>query len=342
MKKLYFYCNQPTITRNKPFDSYNDCVKYYKNNIKHYNKLMTMTGVFDEDEKLVVNDKSFYFQLHARTHYITRILMSDILYYFSQELENAGFTINRMCESNKLISKTRKDLKNLNTQAKDIEFEKLVLQTSNTQFIHDTEYYKRAEFLNCLDCLTEYKDFIVNTATFDNYLNFERMLNYKQAIVTKIKNKQTNFKIELFDSQYNKVLLLKQFEEYHDIKPMDINTEAKTVTKDKDLIFQINKRFRLNIANDDTRTAYIKMIRNLCAPIIDATRVRNKNNTKIRVYSYNKTNLETFLSLLELRLEKQELCSKRNDMINSLYKYIDKTPPHRDIDHVIIRKKEIN
>ena len=204
----------------------------------------------------------------------------------------------------------------------DNEFDEVCI---NYEDMPDHEYAKRIKFLDCHNNEDTFKQFIVSESAFDSYLNFERLCNTKQAIKEKIASKATKkYTIDLCKSVYNKVLLIRQFEEHHEIDPLNIAnfTYAEDKNPDESLCSQIRSRFRLKNVYD-VKDTYIKMLKNICSGIMDKTseaKRKQENGNRTREYLYDAEALELYLKLLENRLISQEVSVDRASLINTLYR----------------------
>ena len=333
LKSLHFYCEQPDIRSRKPFETLDDCAKHYVNNITQYQDLMDATTHFNDEDDLVVNHESFYFTMFIKVAYITKILMSDIKYYFTKELINVGFEIETIGDEDiKLEAMDKKEMKQLSIEHNDKDFDDVdINHESKEEILKNHTYYKRAEYLGCLSNMKPFKNIIMNDSDNKTFTNFERMMMSKEKIQIKLQELRDNkFEIDVYNSDYNKLLLLREYEEHYKINALNLNNLNITFKKPKKIIIdQIKQRYRLTKCPvsdvKDIESTYIKMLIHLCKPIMQKNVSQKRIDGKIiREYTYKYSDdIVTYLKLLEYRYNKIEADIFENKYVQTILKHID-------------------
>lgn len=357
MKNLYFYVEKQKPEKMKPkHASYKACVKHYQNCMKACKDLYENALVVNEDELNIV-DNSFYFKLFTHVTYTISVLFSDIYHYFTKELINAGFTVEKMgYEVNNFTDEIKEQLKEHNTKIKTEDLKFVETNIDNDMFEEDDNVYsKRASMLN-IETKEEFRKFtpvLENDYKFNQYLKFEKLCATEEEINTRLNNKlQTGEVLDLVKSDYNKILVVRQFEKHYNIKPMDLkqlyDTELNT-ENNSFILTQVSKRFRLKAT--EPKLLYISMLKQINKDVIQNSKecqITIEDGVRTYKYNYEIDNLKYYLELMILRYKTRNNHISENPIICSLFEQCDMKIPSlvkpliiKQVNHKIKKTTEI-
>ena len=337
MSQLIYYSEDPQA-RPMKYDTLEELEEAQQNLIKCNDKILKLSRTTTErDESQIIANT--FFKLYCYEEFQMSIFWTGFLEHFQDILKNNGFNLKSEGETKKLSLSKKSEMKEVYEEIKEAQFddfldikfkeyeteEEVKADAGNREKLKTTysTMDTRCKLLNIKERedAEKYKIFLSNEYALKNYFDLILLFRTDEYIRKKfeLKNTQT-YQIKTITCIYNKLNLLKLFEEHYKISRFGIDYEdiERVLETDKegneyykpllmefkniDMTTQISEDFKkLYLDNFSRRKSdkyqyttkyelkkvYINMIRNICGdiPIITTCRFRNKE-TNILEYNY--------------------------------------------------------
>lgn len=317
INKLHYF--SPCVDKQYNYNSVEDVENIYKERIRLNEKLLSISGVIDENDELTIINNTFS-KLFCCGEYTQDIEQTNKLLHFEDILKNQGFKLSQIGSKKELDKETKKimtreqkeiesefikkyisdtiaynlEMNKINTGDIDKIDENIILKNATEQDIYK-KMVDRKEFLKISDNeLNEYSFLISDEYNYNSYFNFMKAFKTTAAINSQSAyNKNNNMDIKLLNETNNKIKLLRNFEKESNIKPFDINFSDNNNFNINDEnykhikdIFRITKNKPKN--NNELKKIYVGMLKNIFGSlnIIKSDRLQIKNKREY-VYSFD-------------------------------------------------------
>ena len=228
---LYFYCESGQ--RNAEYESLEDVKEYYKTNIEYLDKhlIETCTYVSEDDRIEIIDDK--YYNIYCYNEYLNDTYKTNKLLHYEHILKNEGFIVE--CDENpkqKLDKYIREEIDELVFRDNDDLFNSFLTASADEK--KNNERFKQlleaCEILN-LDMsdsglLDSFREVLLNKNELKTHFNVCRLFKDNKSIDKKIATKsQTTFRINLIKDSSMKITILRDLENYYNLKHLEIITK---------------------------------------------------------------------------------------------------------------------
>ena len=347
IKKAYFYINEQKKNKEPKYIDIHDCKEKVKGLSFTNTALSNFCVSLNENDELVFNENSF-FDLFVYNEYIEDIYETNKELHFKQILKNNGFIVSSVNNKNKLLRKTKGELKTSLENYKEKKFNDHIEGTINDEILGE-----KMKFLNLTnkDDKIEYYDIINNKIDYEAYMNLMRFFSDDETIKEKIaiaKDKNVEYKTLYYI--YNKISLIKEFEKAIKIESLEVNKIAinKPIILPYELINKINTAFR-SVANPKTFNEcidyYVHKLKNIFGKLdIIVSEKKQVNKIRSMHYTIDNEKLKRYFDLHFIRNPTRNNMDKnllnRLDIPIKTYNYEYNADDYEDDDVYDARKKK--
>jgi hypothetical protein len=245
IKTLYYFCE--CMNNQEQFKTLSDLEEQLKVNVKNNDVLNKLCLSLDVDDELTFLENTF-FKLYAYNEYISDVFNTGKLYHFENILITEGFEISSEGEAKKLDKDTREELTELIQQITTDEFNAFLNSDDKLNPKYDN-INKSIQLLNLPynnDILESYKDIIMNKYKIKEHLNLIRLVKTAEYNTDRLAQLQeASLKVNLLKYDEYKISLIKELEQFYNIKTLDVKGLGTTEFKalDASLFLNIKKAF---------------------------------------------------------------------------------------------------
>ena len=312
IKKLY-YCSSSN-EHDAIYNSVEDVKTSFRNKIDVNEKMLNICNYINEQDEMQLIENTF-FNIYCNGIYTKDTEQTNKLLHFENILMQQGFNLSVVGEKASLNKKLLFEMKNITDEQLNLNFDNYVNSTIHNDILNDDalipmfkKLLGRQDALKITnDELQLYKNILVDEFLMNSVFNIFKMFNtssYIQEHILKMKN--DNMIIKNTEDQYNKILLLRQFEIINKIQPFDLNFKKSKNVKigidDEQFkllsnIFRITKDKPKSI--NELQILYVGILKNLFGSfnILKNKRI-TENKIKFNVYSFDKLQLENIFKLV--------------------------------------------
>ena len=290
-------------------------IKYIENNntinddINTKSILDVCTVINEEDDILFY--KNSFFNLYCYNEYVKDIYNTNKIKHFELILESQGFDLKEEGIIRSLSSEDKKILIDSESQLIEEQWNKYLKmdweqrETSEKykNITSNINYYNLFNKSN--EVLEEYKEYILNNHKKEEYKNIIEILKSDTYInICYQREKNNTYDIKAIDSKYNKLKLLRKFENFYDINKLDVGFDKSEydfipLPSDMNNLFKKVFRTKMKTPNNwnDIKKLYVHIIKNITShDIIKGFRCM-KNNKREYQYTLNNDIIDKCINL---------------------------------------------
>ena len=335
MDKLIYYSNEKK-PRELKFKTLEELKEFYKNIITTNNKILSMSKSVTEDDDIKIVENSF-FKLYCYNEYISNIYDTGFIEHYEKILKSCGFILESTGEDMTISKQEKRNMTDLRKIIEEMKFDEYVnyyeehkddglleLDMDDYKFLDD-----RRKLLNLSEVkdIKEFNIFLRDEYKLRDYYGVMSLFKTNEYITKKLNNLQKDsFDVKNIDSKYNKINIIRKFEEHYKIQRFDFTFENIDITVEpsNELKSVITHLFRTKKNKYDTKKElvkiYIQLIRNICCdmPLIKSERGRIlKTKNREQVYSIDVKLMSELFKLVPFKNK-----SFKNYNIDLIKKYI--------------------
>jgi hypothetical protein len=179
------------------------------------------------------------------------------------------------------------------------------------------------------DVIMFYKDYLMDPFKIKDHFDTTRLFKCDTYINNKLINQHdTNFKVRVLDSTYNKIKILRELEKKFNLKKLDVEYANKGDINLLDSEFDLVKKvFRYTLKDkplnyDSFKCLYVDMIKSITNKDIIINTPRRVNNKKINYYTLNMDYINTHMTLN--KFYNQDMTGYDTDFNILLHKHLNK------------------
>ena len=302
---MYFYCE--CWGKDEQFRTIGDVENQLKECLNH-DILNNVCLSLDEDDEYTYLENTF-FKLYVYNEYITDVFNRSKYYHFENILQSEGFKLVSLYEPKQLDKDTRCELTELIQDITNEQFEEYL----NDEYKCDDKFdhiNRRVSLLSLsptnIDLLRKYKDIIMNKYMLEDHFRITNLLKSDEYLHDKFKVlKEGSLKTNLLRYDAYKMILLREFEKYYNIQPLDVGAFSKMENfqiLDNKLFLNIKKAFDSQKQEPktihDTEQLYIAMIKHLTnKDFITTQRIWSGKDRGGRTYKVNEESITHHIEL---------------------------------------------
>jgi len=280
-----------------------------------------------ETNNIVIQNKNF-FKMYCYTEYIFDVFKTNKYKHLEHILKSNGIIIKEIYDKNILDKNVKNNMTSIVQELVNDSFEEFI--TSDNK---ENEKYERIMKIlkilqinhNDIETLKKYQDIITNKYLLLDHWNYCRLTKDREELENILEiNIDGCFDIKTVKSNLMKALLIKDYEDFFNIKSLDLddinNIEYKAIDNELYKNIKLNFRSSKKIENkQDIIKLYVSMLKNYCGNDIIISKQITKNSTKQMTYKLNQHYIDYHNNLKLFRLKtNNKMTNNKSDNIGEL------------------------
>ena len=327
IRKVYYFCE--ANDKIETFSNIEETKQIYDSYILQNDLLIKTCQYIDENNDIKLSKNSFY-DLFIYNEYVADIYSTSRLKHFEDILKDNEFILN--CEEEKkfISAEDNKELDSFRNKINEHLYNEYI-NSENKDEAKYNDINKIVELLNLpkdKEILTKYKSEIIDDKIRTEHFDIIRFFKTEEYIDIKIKEiETTSINVKCFKDIYHKIKLFRQIENNNNISIKDINFDFDQEFKCDNWdyiknIFRTNKDKPENLK--DFNSVYISLIKHITTKdIIESKQIRDDNDNKKRIYTFNET-------CINYHLELNKYSNPLQNNFNELYYGLLKIDPSKN------------
>ena len=320
---LYYFCEK--IDQVPKYLNIDDVKEQYRKNIINNDNLTVLCKYIDSNDEVITSENTF-FKLFCYNEYLHDCYNTDKLRHFELILLHNKFKLTKTGKGSYLDQETRIEMTDLRKEINEDEFNKFINDEIESKILSD-----RINTLNLRDkdVIMFYKDYLMDPFKIKDHFDTTRLFKCDTYINNKlISQHDTNFKVRVLDSTYNKIKILRELEKKFNLKKLDVEYTNKGNINLLDSEFDLVKKvFRYTLKDkphdyDTFKCLYVDMIKSITNKDIIINTPKRVNNKKINYYTLNMDYIDKHMTLN--RFYNQDMTGYDTDFNILLHKHLNK------------------